>query len=145
MPWCRVPRAESAEGTTVPGLPTPSSILRLRRGVVGTRASHLVELLTVTSNSLGILPGWASLGFTHPHRTSCGPAVASPQLYLFRKIELASSWLRGGRLELAAIFIGLKKHKTSVDRFSTYSRSLSTSWKQTLLRVRMLCACGDRM
>ena len=39
--------------------------------------------------------------------------------HLFRKIELTSSWVTIGFLELAAILRGLRKHVTRIDRFFT--------------------------
>lgn len=65
--------------------------------------------------------------------------------YLFRKIQLTSSWLNGGLFELAAILKGLKKHDTSVDMLCIYSLSVSTSWKQIEFLWRMLSAWGERM
>lgn len=65
--------------------------------------------------------------------------------YLFRKIELTSSWVIGGFFELAAIRRGRRNTVTRALSCLTYSSSHSTMPKMMLLRLRMLSAWSERM
>lgn len=65
--------------------------------------------------------------------------------YLFKKIELTSSWVIGGFLEDAAILSGRRKQVTRVESCRLYSSSHSTILNTMLFRFLMLSACGERM
>ena len=67
------------------------------------------------------------------------------KLYLFKNIELTSSWEIGGFLDDAAIRRGRKKHVTRVDNWRLYSSSHSTILKTILFRFLILSAWGERM
>ena len=60
-------------------------------------------------------------------------------------MELTSSWVIGGFLELAAIRSGRRNTVTRVDSCLTYSSSHSTMPKTILFLLRMLSAWSERM
>jgi hypothetical protein len=64
---------------------------------------------------------------------------------LLRKMELTSSWVSGGFLELAAMRRGRRKTDTRALSCFTYSSSHSTIPKMMLFLLRMLSAWSERM
>ena len=77
--------------------------------------------------------------------TQCCVQTRPPLTDLLRNMELTSSCVTGGFLELAAMRSGRRKQVTKQDSWRLYSSSHSTMENTIEFLLRMLSAWGDRM